>query len=142
MARMADDPSPLAQALDRVGDRWSLLIVDALMTSPLRFNELSKAVAGIAPNVLSVRLERLQGARVITSTPYSQRPLRYEYQLTDEGQELAGVLRLLSSWGQGAGPSETGFRHDACGTRLEAQWYCPTCAAVVAEEEGSELRHL
>ena len=142
MARMADDPSPLAQALDRVGDRWSFLIVDALMTSPLRFNELSKAVAGIAPNVLSVRLERLQAARVITSTPYSQRPLRYEYQLTDEGRELAGVLRLLSSWGQGAEPSELGLRHDVCGTRLEAQWYCPTCAAVVTEEEGSELRRL
>ena len=135
MARMADDPSPLAQALDRVGDRWSLLIVDALMTSPLRFGELSKAVAGIAPNVLSVRLERLQGARVVTSTPYSRRPLRYEYRLTDEGRELAGVLRLLSSWGLGAGPSAAGLRHDACGTRLEAQWFCPTGATVVTEEE-------
>jgi DNA-binding HxlR family transcriptional regulator len=138
---MADARSPLAQALDRVGDRWSLLIVDALMASPLRFGELSRSVAGIAPNVLSARLDRLENARVITSSPYSQRPLRFEYRLTAEGQELAGVLRLLSSWGQGADVA-AGLRHEACGTQLEAQWYCPTCASVVAEEEGSELRRV
>ncbi len=133
---------PVEAALEQIAGKWKGLIIYHLLDETLRFNELSKAVGGIAPNVLSARLERLQDARVITSTPYSQRPLRYEYRLTDEGHELAGVLRLLSSWGQGAESSEAGLRHDACGTRLEAQWYCPTCAAAVAEEEGTELRRL
>lgn len=142
IAGMTQAHSPLAQALDRVGDRWSLLIVDALMATPLRFNELSRTVGDIAPNVLSARLDRLEQARVVTSRPYSRRPLRFEYRLTEEGQDLAGVLRLLASWGQGADASEAGLRHEACGTQLEAQWYCPTCSSVVAEEEGTELRRV
>ncbi len=139
---MPDPQSPLHVALSKVGDRWTLLVIHALLDGPGRFSDLQERVTGIAPNVLSARLKTLENDGLVAATAYSQRPLRYEYQLTDEGHELAGVLRLLSSWGQGAESSEAGLRHDACGTRLEAQWYCPTCAAVVTEEEGTELRRL
>lgn len=139
---MASTSAPLVEALQRVGDRWSLLIIDALLEAPLRFNDLARAVEGIAPNILSQRLRRLEGARVVAAEPYSQRPLRYEYRLTEDGQELAGVLRLLSSWGLGAEPGEAGLHHDACGTPLEARWFCPTCEAVVDDEDGSELRRV
>jgi DNA-binding HxlR family transcriptional regulator len=132
----------LAEALDRVGDRWSLLVIDALMTAPLRFNDLSRAVEGIAPNVLSERLRRLEGARLIASEPYSQRPLRYEYRLTEDGRELAGVIRLLAAWGRGSDGTAGSVRHDACGTVLEAQWTCPTCGIAVEDEEGSDLRRV
>jgi DNA-binding HxlR family transcriptional regulator len=142
MDAMARPSSPLAEALQRVGDRWSLLVIDALMESPLRFNDLSQAVEGIAPNVLSERLRRLEGAGVITAQPYSQRPLRHEYRLTEDGRELAGVLRLLSSWGRGSDMGDGGLHHEACGTALEARWYCPTCATVVEDEEGSILRRV
>ncbi|NYN30494.1 winged helix-turn-helix transcriptional regulator, partial [Salmonella enterica] len=83
----------------RVGDRWSLLLIEALLDGPRRFGELSEAVEGIAPNILSERLKRLEGERVIRATPYSERPPRFSYALTDEGQDLAGVLRLLADWG-------------------------------------------
>ena len=60
------DPAPpqggLAAALDRVGDRWSLLLVEALLPAPRRFNELGETVPGIAPNILSDRLRRLERA--------------------------------------------------------------------------------
>src|SRR3990170_2250569 len=91
--------TPLAAALERVGDRWSLLLIEALLEGPRRFGELSEAVAGIAPNILADRLRRLEGERVLRATPYSDRPPRFSYQLTEEGQELAGVLRLLADWG-------------------------------------------
>ena len=96
---MASSPSPLAAALERVGDRWSLLLVEALLPGPRRFNELAEAVTGIAPNILADRLRRLESERVVSATPYSERPPRFAYALTDEGQELAGALRLLADWG-------------------------------------------
>jgi DNA-binding HxlR family transcriptional regulator len=132
----------LAEALDRVGDRWSLLVIDALMTTSMRFNDLSRAVEGIAPNVLSERLRRLEGAGLIASEPYSQRPVRLEYRLTEEGRELAGVIRLLGAWGRGSDGSAASMRHDACGTVLEAQWTCPTCGIAVEDGEGSDLRRV
>ena len=62
--RMAAPASPLAAALERVGDRWSLLLVEALLPGPRRFDELSEAVTGIAPNILADRLRRLESERV------------------------------------------------------------------------------
>src|ERR687896_2704592 len=82
--------SPLAAALERVVDRWSLLLVEALLPGPRRFNELAATVTGIAPNILTDRLRRLEADRVVRATPYSQRPQRFSYALTAEGLELAG----------------------------------------------------
>ena len=96
---LAAAPSPLAAALDRVGDRWSLLLVEALLDSPRRFNELGERVTGIAPNILTDRLRRLERAGIVRAVPYSHRPVRMEYALTADGAELAGALRLLADWG-------------------------------------------
>lgn len=142
MLAMPSPRAPLSAALSRVGDRWSLLVIDALMEAPLRFTALSEAVEGIAPNILSERLRRLEGAGVVIAEPYSRRPLRYEYRLTDDGEELGGVLRLLAAWGSGAEAGEPGLHHEACGSTLEARWHCPTCATIVDEREASELRRL
>ena len=137
-------PSALGAALDRVGDRWSLQLVEALLPGPLRFGELGELVAGIAPNILSDRLRRLERAGILLGTPYSRRPLRLEYALTADGRELAGALRLLADWGArrgGAGNGEP-LRHEACGTPLEARWHCPTCGRLVDDEEPDGLTRL
>jgi DNA-binding HxlR family transcriptional regulator len=134
-------PSPLQAALDRVGDRWCLLVVESLLEGPLRFNDLHAALPGIAPNILSDRLKRLERERVLEARPYSERPIRLSYELTAEGRELAGALRLLADWGA-RGDSSDALRHGACGTPLEARWYCPTCARAIAEDEATELRRL
>lgn len=142
-----DPDSPLGAALDRVGDRWSLLLVEALLDAPRRFGELQVAVPGIAPNILADRLRRLERSGVVAGEPYSLRPLRLAYRLTQDGQELAGVLRLLAAWGA-AGATGTGgdpgdaLRHATCGTPLDARWYCPTCARVTEDGESSGLRYL
>ena len=136
--------SGLEAALERVGDRWSLLIVEALLSGQQRFNDLSVAVPGIAPNILTDRLRRLERAAVIVGRRYSERPVRLAYALTQDGLELAGVLRLLAAWG-GAGSAGSqaaeGLRHLACGSALDARWFCPTCTAVVSEDEATSLRY-
>src|SRR5918996_6519942 len=96
---MAEPSSPLAAALDSVGDRWTLLLVEALLDAPRRFGDLQDALPGIAPNVLTQRLRRLEGEGLVVAQPYSERPERVVYELSAPGNELAGALRLLSDWG-------------------------------------------
>jgi DNA-binding HxlR family transcriptional regulator len=132
------DDSPLARALERVGDRWTLLVVDALLGGPRRFNELSDDVAGIAPNILTQRLRHLEQEALVFARPYSERPRRVEYELTESGRELAGALRLLADWGGRGSSTAEPLTHGACGTPLEARWYCPTCGEVVGEEEAAD----
>lgn len=135
-------PSALDEALERIGDRWTLLVVDALLGGARRFNELQRDVAGLAPNILSDRLKRLERGGLVVARPYSQRPVRMVYELTADGRGLAGALRLLSDWGARRSEGTESLRHPACGTPLEARWYCPTCARVVAEDEAAEVRHI
>ena len=128
--------SPLARALERVGDRWTLLVVDALLDGPRRFNELVEDLGGIASNILTQRLRHLEHEALVIATPYSQRPLRFQYELTETGRELASALRLLADWG-GRGEGAEPLTHATCGTPLEARWYCPTCDEAVDEVEAA-----
>ena len=135
-------PSPLADALIRVGDRWTLLVVQALLAGPRRFNELQEEIPGIAANILSQRLKRLERDALLVSRPYSERPPRAAYELTAEGRELAGALRLLAQWGARHTLPAEAPRHAACGTPLEARWYCPTCDHLVEDEPELEMHFL
>lgn len=137
--------TPLAAALDRIGDRWSPQIIEALLPGPLRYGDLQESVGGIAPNILADRLRRLEADGLITSTAYSDRPPRFEYRLTAEGRALSGALSLLADWGaaQDAATGDHGsLRHDRCGTTLEARWFCPTCDVVVDASVGRENRRV
>jgi DNA-binding HxlR family transcriptional regulator len=135
-------PSALAAALDRVGDRWSFLLVEALLAGPRRFGELAEAIVGIAPNILADRLRRLERAGIVVATRYSLRPPRMDYALTADGREVGGALALLAGWGARRGGTGEPLRHEACGTPLEARWNCPTCERLVAENEPDELTRL
>ena len=134
--------SPLAGALEKVGDRWSLQVVEALLEGSKRFGDLEAAVEGIAPNILSARLKHLERAGLVTSAAYSERPVRLEYALTPPGAELAGVLRMLAHWAARQGAEAEAVRHIACGTPVEPRWFCPTCSARVDEHDTTELRHV
>jgi DNA-binding HxlR family transcriptional regulator len=142
--RRASAPTtPLADALERVGDRWTLLVVAALLPGAKRFNELQDELDGIAPNVLSARLKGLTEQALVVAQPYSERPPRFAYELSESGRELAGALRLLADWGARSGSGAEPYRHDACGTTLQARWWCPTCEIVIDDPEAHEgLVHL
>ena len=134
-----DDPtSPLAHALDRVGDRWTLLIVDALRDSSKRFGDLVDEL-GIAPNILTQRLRQLEQETLITARPYQERPPRFVYELTAAGTELGGALRLLSDWGARHGGGEHPH-HGVCGTTLEVRWWCPACEEVVDNPDTEDVQ--
>ena len=133
-------PGPLNRALERIGDRWSLLIIDALQGAPLRFSDLADRVIGIAPNILSSRLSRLEEEGVIHSSPYSEKPLRHAYELTGAGRDLAGVLRLLAHWGDRQSDEGEAIRHEICGTPLEVHWYCASCDKMVDQGAETEIR--
>ena len=117
--------SPLAQALARVGDRWTLQIVAELLEGPARFGELAERIAGIAPNTLTQRLRHLEQEALLTTAPYSERPVRVVYELTEEGQGLASALRLLEAWGA--------RRSDGSDFADSA---CPLCGSPVQTQEG------
>jgi DNA-binding HxlR family transcriptional regulator len=134
--------SPLGEALARVGDRWTLLIVDALLAGPLRFNDIAGALPGISPNILSGRLKQLEGQGIVVARPYSRRPVRVDYELTARGSELAGALRMLAQWGARASDDVKPATHAACGTPMEVRWYCPTCARTVDDEESNDVRFM
>jgi DNA-binding HxlR family transcriptional regulator len=135
--------SPLDEALRRVGDRWTLLVVEALLPGPRRFGELLEGLDGLAPNILSRRLKALEADGLVAAAPYSRRPYRVAYALTAPGAELAGALRLLAQWGShrsagGAAP----LHHATCGTTVEARWWCPTCERDVADDEAPDVHYL
>jgi DNA-binding HxlR family transcriptional regulator len=140
----AGSASPLGSALDLVGDRWTLLVVEALLDGPRRFNELVEALSGIAPNILSERLRRLERAGIVVAAPYSQRPPRMEYSLTADGRDLTSALRLLADWGARHAPAgldaHEPVSHAACGTPLQARWYCPTCELALSDAEVPDDR--
>ncbi len=135
-ASAAGQDSALERAVARVGDRWTLLVVSALLDGPMRFGELAAALGSIAPNVLSQRLKHLEREGVVVAEAYTARPPRFAYRLTASGQELAGALRLLAQWGA-AGDGTDGVRHPACGTPMEPRWWCPTCAVAVHGGTGA-----
>jgi DNA-binding HxlR family transcriptional regulator len=124
----------LAEALERVGDRWTLLVVEALLDGPRRFGDLQEAVGGIAPNILTQRLRHLEREALVVARPYSERPPRFVYELTTGGEELAGALRLLADWGARHAESAEPLRHSLCGTALEAHWWCPSCELPVRDD--------
>ncbi|HLU31626.1 MAG TPA: helix-turn-helix domain-containing protein [Acidimicrobiia bacterium] len=130
------ESSALAAALARVGDRWKLLIIDALLVGPARYSDLEQAIEGISTNILSARLKELERQGLVLAEPYSDRPPRFEYSLTAPGKELAGALRMLADWGAHHGDGATPPRHELCGTSLEVRWYCPTCGVTTQEADA------
>jgi DNA-binding HxlR family transcriptional regulator len=133
--------TPLAAALDSVGDRWTLLLVEALLDGPRRFGDLQESIPGVATNVLTQRLRALQEEGLVSAEPYSTRPARYSYELSAAGSELAGALRLLADWASRHRSDVEPLRHSVCGTPLEAAWYCPACDLVEREADAGDEIH-
>ena len=135
--------SPDAEALDaaarRIGDRWSLRVIGALLDGEHTFGELAQAVDGIAPTILTARLRALQRLSLVTAVPYERRPPRMRYSLTEPGRRLGGALASLAEWGagrEGHGPARV---HDSCGSAVEDRPWCPTCERIVADETADDL---
>jgi DNA-binding HxlR family transcriptional regulator len=93
-------PCAVANTLDIVGDKWSLLVVRDLLHGKHTYGALADSPEGIPTNILADRLKRLESAGIIVSTPYQQRPVRYSYALTPKGMALSDVLLAFVRWGK------------------------------------------
>jgi DNA-binding HxlR family transcriptional regulator len=93
---VADCPS--RRLLDRIGDRWTVLLVTALDGGPLRFGALATRVGGISQKMLTQTLRSLERDGFVTRTVYPQIPPRVDYELTPLGRSLLDPLRALEQW--------------------------------------------
>ncbi|CAE7366129.1 unnamed protein product [Symbiodinium necroappetens] len=95
---------PIAQSLDVIGDRWTLLIMrDALLFQRRTFAEFAGSPEHIPTNLLADRLKKLVKLGLLEKIPYQDKPLRYEYIPTDAGQKIKPLLRALRDYGQQLG---------------------------------------
>jgi DNA-binding HxlR family transcriptional regulator len=94
---------PIADALELIGDRWSLLVIREIGFGVRRFTEIQRNT-GAPREMLTARLRKLEDSGVITRQRYSAHPPRYDYTLTEAGQALLPVLRGLRRWGEKYAP--------------------------------------
>jgi DNA-binding HxlR family transcriptional regulator len=99
VARNYDQACSLASALDRIGERWSLLIVRELLLGPLRFSELDRAVGGAPTDVLTKRLRDLEAEDVVRRRELDPPAAGVVYELTELGQGLERPILELARWG-------------------------------------------
>jgi len=129
--------SGIARALEVVGEWWTPLIIREVFLGHTRYDEIQGQL-GIARNVLSDRLNTLVGAGVLTRVQYSERPQRFEYQLTEMGRDLFGTLVMLKAWGDkwlSGDNSTASVTHAACGTSVLPMVWCERCNTVVNHDD-------
>lgn len=95
---LLDACTPVRAILNRIGDKWSVLIVMALCGGPQRFNELKRAVDGITQRMLTLTLRGMERDGLITRKVHPTTPPRVEYALTDLGRSLRGPVEALGTW--------------------------------------------
>ncbi len=91
---------PITNTLDLIGDKWTLLVIrDMLFLKKKSFNEFLDSPEGIATNILTERLKRLEEHGIIEKRPYTKTPIRYQYSLTRRGEDLRALLMEMIRWG-------------------------------------------
>jgi DNA-binding HxlR family transcriptional regulator len=88
------------EVLNRVGDKWSVLIVQMLADGPKRFSELRRTIEGISQRMLTLTLKGLERDGLVTRTVYPTIPPRVDYELTDLGRTLRKPIQALAKWAQ------------------------------------------
>lgn len=134
-----NEACPVARTLDIVGDRWSMLVLREAFLGVRRFEVMQRHL-GIARNVLTDRLNRLVEANILVRVPYSERPPRSEYRLTEAGIELWPTIVALLQWGNRnlAGPAPEGITisHKGCGEETTFSLHCDHCGEPVTARDA------
>lgn len=119
----------VARTLEVVGEKWTLLVVRELLLGNRRFDGIVARTGG-SRDILAARLRKLEQHGLIERRPYQERPVRYEYRLTELGASLQPVVTVLREWGDEHLAGDEGppvvFRH-SCGAALRAVVVCAEC---------------
>ena len=119
----------VAQCLEVIGERWSMLIIRDCFMGVTRFEAFQRRL-GISRNILRERLNSLVGAGVLVRVPYSEHPPRDDYKLTQKGKDLWPVLTSMRQWGdQYVAPSGPPVElvHSWCGKSTHVETVCGEC---------------
>ena len=134
-----DQNCSMAAALELIGERWTLLVIRDVLAGNRRFEQMQQSL-GVARNVLSGRLQRLVDEDILERRPYSKRPQRHEYFLTEKGLDLWPVLVALIGWGDRhlAGPDGPPILiiHKGCGGRVDDRRICERCGKPLEVREA------
>ena len=129
-------PCNIAQTLNIIGDRWTLLIIHEILIGNRTFNEIKKSLAGISSNLLSDRLKYLEEAGLVEASLYSSHPPRYDYHLTESGANLEDVFNALILWGRSnLKKCHKKIIHTECGHEVSIAYYCPHCRSNASDLE-------
>ena len=90
---------PVATTVSLIGSKWKLLILRNLLVRPWRFNELRKSLDGISQKVLTDSLRSMEDDGIITRTVYPEVPPRVEYALSDLGESMRPIIKLMETFG-------------------------------------------
>ncbi|RLL43623.1 transcriptional regulator [Oceanobacillus piezotolerans] len=135
-------PCNIAQTLNIVGDRWTLLIVHEILIGNTKFNDIKSALNGISSNLLSERLKYLEESGLVTSALYSNHPPRYAYTLTQSGKDLEHVFHAFINWGEKH--LEKCYKtlvHEKCNTQVDITYYCSHCDEMVDDLAVLKVDH-
>lgn len=123
-------------AVKAIGEKWSLLALRELLMGCRRFDEIVFNT-GVSRDILAARLRSLENAGVVRREKYDERPVRYEYLLTEAGEQLFGLLQMMRDWGdryvRDDPENVVVFRH-SCGAKLEPELRCADCGEVLAAD--------
>jgi DNA-binding HxlR family transcriptional regulator len=132
-------PSSVAQTLKVIGDRWSFMVIREAFFGIRRFDDLQNTL-GIAPNILTDRLDRLVAEGIFKRRKYQDLPERYEYPLTDKGKDLYGPLIAMLRWGNdwlARGEVPLILKHKDCGKDFNPTVVCDHCRKPLKAKEMS-----
>jgi DNA-binding HxlR family transcriptional regulator len=93
-----EDCRKVSEVLERIGDKWSVLVVVTLGNGPMRFNELRRSIASISQRMLTLTLRGLERDGLVTRTVFPSIPPRVDYELTDLGRSLLSPVGALGTW--------------------------------------------
>lgn len=118
-----DPDCPTRLVLDRIGDKWSALVLLGLQDGPRRFTQLRDRIGGITPKVLTQTLRAMERDGLLTRTIYAEVPPRVEYALTPLGQSLRTPIEAVARWAEENVEAVVAARerHAAGGTRTAAR---------------------
>jgi len=91
---------PTRQVLDRIGDKWTALVMGMLEQEPQRFSELQRGIGGISQKMLTQTLRSLERDGLVNRTVYAEVPPRVEYALTSLGETLCTPLAAIRQWAE------------------------------------------
>ncbi len=98
---MTDEkPCGVTKTLKIIGSKWTMLIIYTLCSGTKRFGELERALLGISPKTLSLRLHTLEKSGIIKKKIFAEVPLHVEYSLTKKGEALKEIFTQMNTWAQ------------------------------------------